>query len=127
MEQLVAILNEWRRHNSRCFGVLSSTHQFLFAVANIAEASIDQIEISVQEVVKRLELAPQEPFTKVAIQPSSLLAAWHSTTFNQPNASFVAEKFDEVLQLFIKGELASVTLYRASEFRGKQRGGLTRR
>jgi hypothetical protein len=81
MGELIAVVDDWRNHNNRCFGILCSTRQFLFAITNFGEADADSVVISVQEAVKRLELAPEAEFTKVVLTPSNLLAAWHGTTF----------------------------------------------
>src|SRR2546423_3759817 len=97
-EELLAVAELWRRENNRSFGILCSLRQFLFVIASITVLSADQLVISVQNIVKRLEIAPEPPFTEVVVNQSNLRAAWHSTTFEQPQG-FVAETFDEVIQL----------------------------
>ena len=122
-KQLVSTLEIWRSHNARCFGVFCSTRQFVFTIATIGEISDEQAVVRIAEVVKRLELAPEEPPAEVVLTAADLLAAWQSTTFEQPNAGFVAEVFDELLQITTRGAITSVTLYRASPFRQSPSAG----
>ena len=121
--QLVSVLDLWSERNVRCFGVLCSTRQFVFAVVTITEATAQSVRIRVDQVVKRLEIAPDAPVTEVELTSANLLAAFQGATADIPVAGIIADHFDDAVQIMTQRMVTSITLYRSSPFRPKTEAG----
>ena len=101
--------------------VLATMRQFVFGAARFDELTEERISITLIKVVNRLEISPEPEVTAAVFSPEDLVAAWLSTTFDLKDTGFIAEYYDETLQLVIRGHVVGVTVYRATAFRRKER------
>lgn len=114
--EVVAMLSLWREAGARCFGMLNTLQQFALGICVITEANDQRIVVTMLEVMKCLTLAPEPPINEAVFAPADIISAWQSTMFEQPNAGFLGEHFDETLQLVVRRHVTGVNLYHVSQF-----------
>lgn len=120
--EVVATLTLWRDTGVRCLGMINTMQQFVVGLAEIVESTPTRIAVRISEVIKRLELAPEDPIHEAVFAPADLAAAWQNAMFANAKSNGMGEHFDEMLQLVVRGDVGSVTLYRVTRFHRADRG-----
>lgn len=90
-DEVVATLSLWRGSGARFSAMLNTMQQFVIGIAEIAEATPDRIVVRLTEVMKRLELAPEEPFSQTVFVPADVVSAWQSPMFGNPKLGAMGE------------------------------------
>jgi hypothetical protein len=122
-DEVIATLSLWRNNGVRCLGMLNTLQQFVIGIADIIESAPERIVIRIPEILKRVELASEEPINEAAFAPADLISAWQSPMFGNPVHGAIGEHFDETLQLVVRGDVAGITLYRVTRFHANRSSG----